>query len=512
MFEQFFLDKHDQVTFNLFKMLKARGTEPFTINRLSSELNLSYQKTLKTYHELETDLRAIQMADGHGDRAAGETFIDLATGVHVDSYRFYLLQHSVCFQFYTALLQNGAIDFDDFAKKHAVSSSTLRRKAEPFRRFLSERQLAFDMNNWVLQGSELAIRQLMSAFFNEAYRGGGTWPFTSISKEEVTRCYSTLQQLPSMFEDADLQVITLRRLISLAVQLLRIKQKHYFVPTAQMNQMLTGSESLSPLIFTTAYFPHVPPRALAAEQGYYYFMRISKLDLSRQASQLQQNIYAYFTSFDSPVRRFADQLLAALSEKLEPFQRLRVRSDQSLRTNLYRVVYTYYVINGTFIKASDFSDASEYSASGDLLRAQIQQYIHHIFQHAPERIFKRYLPEITESIFFVLLPDYEDFHPHALLQVRLEVEVQGIITRDMLDYMQGMGMIHVLPDNSVAPADVVITSSPNLNQMLAVMNGHLTAPTHRPHILYWGTENTEADLYSLLSKLRHLAAAKAASR
>ena len=99
MFEQFFLDKHDQVTFNLFKMLKARGTEPFTINRLSSELNLSYQKTLKTYHELETDLRAIQMADGHGDRAAGETFIDLATGVHVDSYLFYLLQHSVCFQF-----------------------------------------------------------------------------------------------------------------------------------------------------------------------------------------------------------------------------------------------------------------------------------------------------------------------------------------------------------------------------------------------------------------------------
>jgi hypothetical protein len=315
-----------------------------------------------------------------------------------------------------------------------------------------------------------------------------------------------------MFEDADLQVITLRRLISLAVQLLRIKQKHYFVPTAQMNQMLTGSDSLSALIFTTAYFPHVPPRALAAEQGYYYFMRISKLDLSRQASQLQQNIYAYFTSFDSPVRRFADQLLAALSEKLEPFQRLRVRSDQSLRTNLYRVVYTYYVINGTFIKASDFSDASEYSASGDLLRAQIQQYIHHISQHAPERIFKRYLPEITESIFFVLLPDYEDFHPHALLQVRLEVEVQGIITRDMLDYMQGMGMIHVLPDNSVAPADVVITSSPNLNQMLAVMNGHLTAPTHRPHILYWGTENTEADLYSLLSKLRRLAAAKAASR
>lgn len=511
MFEQFFLDKHDQVAFDLFKMLKARGDEPFTINRLSGELNLSYQKTLKTYHELEANLRAMQTAAGQSERAAAEAFTDLAMGVHVDSYRFFLLQRSVCFQFYTELLQNGAIDLEAFAKDHGVSTSTLRRKAEPFRRFLYERQLAFDMTNWVLQGSELTIRQLMTSFFNEAYRGG-SWPFTNISKDEVAACYTTLQNMPSMFEDPHPQVITLRRLISLAVQLLRIKQKHYFVPTAQMNQMLAESKQVNDLIFTSEYFPHIPRRALAAERCYYYFMRISKLDLSRQTSHLQQNIYTYFTSFDSPVRDFADQLLQALTDPLEPFQRLRVRSDQSLRTNLYRVVYTYYVINGTFIKASDFSDVTEYNASGDLLRKQIRNFIHHIPQHAPGRIFKRFLPDIAESIFFVLLPDYEDFHPHALLQVRLEIEIQGIITRDMLDFMQGLGLIHILPDNSAAPADVVITSSPNLTQMMATMSGHLISADEQPNTIYWGSDNTDDDLYSLLSKLRSMADAKAATR
>jgi hypothetical protein len=511
MFEQFFLDKHDQVTFDLFKMLKARGTEPFTINRLSGVLGLSYQKTLKTYHALENDLRTLQIADDHAERAHAETFYELATGIHVERYRFYLLQHSVCFQFYTELLQNGAISLDAFAHAHGVSSSTLRRKAEPFRSFLFERQLSFDMSNWVLQGSELTIRQLMTSFFNEAYRGG-TWPFTIITKSEVAACYKTLQNLPSAFEDPRPQVVTLRRLISLAVQLLRIKQKHYFVPTTQMNQMLAASHQSSPLIFTAEYFPHVPPRALAAERSYYFFMRVSKLDLSRQASHLQQNIYTYFTSFDSPVKRFADQLLAALTQSLDPFRKLRVQSDQSLRTNLYRVIYTYYVINGTFIKASDFSDVSDYQVSGAPLRAQIRNFIHSIPQSAPERVFKRYLPDITNSIFFVLLPDYEDFQPQALLQVRLDLEIQGIITRDMLDFMQGLGLINVLPDNSVAKADVVITSSQNLAKMLRTMNGELVARADQQKIIYWGSENSDDDLYSLLTKLRRLAAAKAAAQ
>lgn len=513
MFEHYFLDKHDEVAFKLFRMLKALGDQSFTVNKLSVGLKLSYQKTLKTYHELEANLRTIQLANHRPDLAQSESFQNLCLGIHVDTYRFFLLQHAICFQFYNQLLQDGQINFEHFAATHGVSTSTLRRRVEPFRKFLYTRKLAFDMNQWVLQGSELSIRQLMTTFFNEAYRGG-SWPFTELSKETVAECDTTLQTMPSMFQNKNTQVLTLRRMIALGVQLLRINQGHYFVPNSQMDKMLPDGKYLKDLVFTREFFPNLPPRALAAERYYYYFMRISKLDLSRQASPLQRNITNYFTSFDNPVRNFADTLLVALTQTLDPFHTMRIRTDAVLRTNLYRVAYSYFVINGTFIKASDFSDREEYDATGDDLLKAITTFIQNLPNASPARVFKRFLPDIAHSIFFVLLPDYEDFEPQALLQVRVELEIQGIITRDMLDFLQGLGILSILPDNSPAPADVIITSSPNLTNMVATMNGHFTAQTDAtgPTIMYWGSENTDADLYTLVRKLRNMANAKIQER
>lgn len=518
MFESYFFDKHSAIKFRLFQTLKSLNGEGFTVNKLSKTMSMSYQQTYNSFQDVMADLESMQgkasnRAKGKKDEKEND-FAALAKTVHVDTYRFYLLQQSVTFSFFNTLFQNDGIDSAKFCKDENISASTLRRRIEPFREFLQEKQIRFDPTTWKLQGTEFQIRMLLNSFYTEAFRGAG-WPFTGIDEKFVESALRTIDDRAAEIGWPKVPYASKQLLVDLAIQLLRISQHEYFIVNPRLQNLMRHfrdytdpTKPLDHLYFTKTNFPHLVDRVLDSERDYYFFTRASLLTSGVNDNQVDRILRGFFRSFDNPVTDFVDQMIATLTKNLAPSSSMHVQYDKHLQSNLYRISYTFYVLDGSFVKNSDFADSAEIMAGGKPLYKQISEFVRDLPTDSEARVFTRFLPDIARSIFFTLVPDLSDFKTAPLLTVRIENENQSFISRDIFHYLSSQSVIRVLPDDSDELADVIITSAPNVSQMAAEMAGAKLDWKRTPTIIYWGNENQDSDLYRLMVELETLAAAK----
>ncbi|WP_155286520.1 helix-turn-helix domain-containing protein [Lacticaseibacillus zhaodongensis] len=524
MFESYFFDKHAGVKFRLFQLLKSLNGAGFTINKLSKTLGYSYQQTYNAFQDLMADLETmagkVHTVTTDQDSEDGDKendFAALATDIHVDSYRFYLLQDSITFRFFNTVFQNDGVDSKAFCAAENISSSTLRRRIEPFRIFLQEKQIRFDYATWAMQGTELQIRMLMNTFYTEAFRGAG-WPFAEIDESKVKQLFSQINADSDKVGVAPVPFATKQLLVILGVQLLRIKQHKYFITNPRLQSITNHysgyANNYSPsatLIFNKDHFPHLVDRVLQAELEYYRFIRSTLLASGTEDTATDRNLRTYFCSFSNPVATFVAQLMDALTSNLAPSSSLHIRADKILQSNFYRIGYTFFVLDGAFVKSSDFNDSAEVMAGGKPLYDKIYKFIDELPTSSAAHLYTRFLPDIAQSVFYALVPDLSDFETEPPLTIRVENENQSFISRDVFKFLSALSMVRVIPDDSDEQADVIITSAPNVSQMAAEMAGAKLKWKHTPTMIYWGNENEDSDLYRLMVELMDLAAAKVAA-
>lgn len=530
IFEAFFFDKHAETTYRLFKLLKSLNGAPFTINKLSKQLGMSYQQTYNAYQDIMDDLQVIQAemtenksasvqtgvmdsasqanakkaapvsTDKDSDPATEMSFNSVAANIHVDNYRFHLLQGSLTFRFFDRVFQDGSIDANAFCLDNGVSISTLRRRVEPFRDFLQNNRVQFDPGTWEMHGGELIIRQLLASFYDEGYRGAG-WPFRTVPHDEALQLFNAINQAGDRALGIDrLSVATKRNMILIGVQLLRMQQGHIFTVNPRLQLLLRNFGELDPLIFTPTIMPDYDERTLHAERNYYYCARIGQIIMSTQETRSCFQLRDYFASFPNPVDRFVSGLFESLVADLEPPEMLHLRADKVLYTNLYKVTFLYYVMDGTFVNPSDFTDTTELLESGAPLVEKITNYIEELPKSDECHLFSRYLPSLAKSLFTVLIPDLADFETKPRLNVKLEMEAQSFITRDMLNFLKDASTIRILNSDTQEIPDLIITSMPNVTGMYDDMNGRASVDSGVP-TFYWGADNHDADLYNLMKQL-----------
>lgn len=506
MFEDYYFDRHTAVEFRLYQMLKTAPIQGLTINRMSELMSLSYQQTYNAYQNVVKHLLAMQPAlqppKGKRTKPDMET---LSENVHLEHFRFFLLNQSLAFQFYNACFQNDGVDVSSFCTEHKVSLSTLRRRLDPYRTFLRSKGINFDGASWQPLGNEMVIRFMLVAFFREGFRGA-PWPFTAISEEEAQKIFLVINQADFMGVD-HAQALTRRNLNKIAIIKMRLCQGHPVSPNRRLGQIidLKPTESIAP--FTPDYFPGVHQRILNIERGFYHFVRLSKLNVDDFDTQARQDLRATMAKNDMPVSGIVSYLHSQLTEGLEPSDALAVRTNPSLLTNLYRLCITYYVIDGDFVQETDFALSPEVFYGGLPVYQHLTKLMAEIPDDAPYALFKAYLPEFAKAVFEILVPILSLFETQPLLNVAVELEQYDTVTSDMLHFLEDISIIHLLPGLESRNADVIITSAPHIVQMSQEMRLK-DSDTVPPAIVYWGAHNQDSDLSRLLRGLADLAATK----
>lgn len=507
MFEDLFFDKRSEVSYRLFKLMKSLSGNSLTVSRLSTLMNLSYPQTYKAHQEVYADLVEINNKQLNRDVTVDSSFQELAGDITVEAYRFFLLKQSLAFQFIDEAFQNDGVDIDEFAKRAGLSTATIRRRLDPFRDLMQRNKLYFDQTTWAPRGPEFGLRSLLNAFYFEGYRGG-PWPFeNTISREDARQIFLVINKHNMLGVDQT-DVISRGNLIMIGVLKMRLKQGHAVPMSTRFDQLISYEKNADNEPFTAKYFPNVTERVLTNEMRHYHFLRAVVMSSSAHDTHGGRELRTHLQSFANPVDDFVQKVMDDLTTDMDSLSKLHTRGDVVLQTNMYRLGMAYYVMNGPYVRSSDFAERNALQNSGRGVYAQVAAAINSIPDSEPAGQFKRFMPDIAESLFNIFRMKFADFDATPMLKVTVEVDQRELVTDDMLQYLQDMNLIQLIPQSHANEADVILSSSSAVNTMIKKM-GYATEDERQPEILYWGLENHDLDLFRLAETIRNFALAKA---
>ncbi|KRM87787.1 hypothetical protein FD19_GL000062 [Lacticaseibacillus thailandensis DSM 22698 = JCM 13996] len=185
-------------------------------------------------------------------------------------------------------------------------------------------------------------------------------------------------------------------------------------------------------------------------------------------------------------------------------------ANQVVATNMFKVMLNYYVLGRTFVKAADFGDTQEQMQHYQPLMTAIHQCITTIPKDAPEHIFTRLVDDIELALFTTLTPVLPLFKTIEPLNIRLELEGESFLNKDIVGFLNSFAVINVLPqDSSVAP-DVILCSIDNYDKVYNLLHLGAGKLDPEPTIIHWSNQSEDTTLLNLLGRINELANAKAA--
>jgi hypothetical protein len=516
MYERFFLEGTAATKYDVFKYLNEHGDKSITVAQIAKALRSSYSKAQHATELMTSDLQSLQHRLGNEQAAQASDFRVISANIAPEDYRYFLLLESPTFRFYDQVFQGENVSMAAFAKDQGVSVSTMRRKIEPFREYLVSQGVVLDIRNWSLSGNELAIRIFLESLYTDLYNGK-TWPLRRVDEAQVTRLCASLHEWSEYKHFQQTSFVTSRERIVLGLQIMRINCGHFFTPSSAFNVIHSQQIPEIP-IFSDTNFPQLAPHQLSAESKYAIFNSVSRLNYSAQDTELQRYIRGFFEREENPVVTLVQGVLDALQSQMTPMARAYLNANQTVITNLYRVVYTYYIVGGRFTTVNRIE-----SATADALRSRqgltdvVAAYIRNIPTRNPEHVFSRFLPDIAQTLITVMLPVLNEYAPHPLVLVRLELEYLDSDIVDLMNLLTTTGVISLLPDSSQSEADIIITASTSIDPMIAEMTGDFVAAERlrsreaREHVLYWNPEHDLAEVPALRRRILAIAANKCAA-
>ncbi|MCP9309608.1 helix-turn-helix domain-containing protein [Lacticaseibacillus paracasei] len=496
MFEASFFDRHSLINYQLFRAMKTLQQTTMSINTLSRNTGLSYSQTYTAFQTVLAQLNQI-LPDKKIDES---NFAAVLPDVSIDRYRFSLLKNSLPFEFFDGVFKNPHSDFHAFKQHHQTSISTLRRRISPFRDYLADNGVTLNSTTWAIEGDELHIRLAMFTFFTLAYRGAG-WPFSTAEEREAKALLKVINQTKQAFLVSPIQPMSKEALLILAIQMLRINCGHALLPNRRMQLLFDGETELPDLIFTPDYFPNLSASELKAEKQYYYFSRMYFMTVTRQPHQIDYQIMTHFQSKDNLVNRFVRHLVTSLNNQLKETKSQLIAENQVMIANLYRLSFTEYVLNGHFSQRLDFASTLHDEARTSQLTAKIRDCLKRIPKMAPESIYADFTSQFINGLYILVNDNYPELNRDMQMVVNVLIEHDSFVKRDLLNFLNDLGFIRVVPPTEAINPDLIITTLTKPKRVIPCM-GHPFDPT--VPLITWSKEPSNQDYFHLFQRLKRL--------
>ncbi|MDG3060487.1 MULTISPECIES: helix-turn-helix domain-containing protein [Lacticaseibacillus] len=496
MFEASFFDRHSLINYQLFRAMKTLPQTTISINALSRSTGLSYSQTYTAFQTVLVQLNKI-IPDEAVDEANFTQFLKRVT---LNQYRFALLKDSLPFEFFDDVFKNPHPDFHQFKENHQTSVSTLRRRITPFRDYLADNGVSLNSTTWAIEGDELHIRLAMFTFFMLAYRGAG-WPFSADQEQQAKTLLTEINQVAPTFLLVPVQPMSKEALVVLAIQLMRIKAGHTLLPNRRMQLLFSEHDDLPDLIFTQSRFPNLSASELKAEKQFYYFMRMYFMTVTRQPQTLDRQIIDHFDETDNLVNRFVFGLLSHLNDQLKETDRQLIAESQVMIANLYRLSFNEYVLDGRFSQRIDFAQSPYEEADSSQLAAEIQRYLKKIPKSMPESIFADFPEPFVSGLYLLVKDNYPELNRDMQMVVNVLIEHDSFAKRDLLNFLDDLGFIRVVPPDAAVKPDLIITSLTKPKRVIPRL-GHPFDPA--TPLITWMPEPTDLDYFNLYRRLKQL--------
>lgn len=496
MFEASFFDRHSLTNYQLFRAMKTLPQTTLSINALSRATGLSYSQTYTAFQTVLVQLNQMIPAETIDEA----NFAQFLGNVTINQYRFALLKKSLPFVFFDDVFKNPHPDFHTFKEVHQTSVSTLRRRITPFRDYLADNGVNLNSTTWAIEGDELHIRLAMFTFFMLAYRGAG-WPFSAEEEKQAKTLLTVINQTDPDFLLMPVEPMSKEALVVLAIQLMRIKQGHPLLPNRRMQLLFSGHEDLPDLIFTSEQFPNLSDSQLKAEKQFYYFMRLYFMTVTRQPQKIDRQLLTHFGETDNLVNRFVTGLVDHLNDQLKKTDRQPIAESQVMIANLYRLSFNEYVLNGRFSQRLDFAQSLYDEADSSTLATAIQRYLKQIPKSMPESVFADFPDQFISGLYLLVSDNYPELNHDMQMIVNVLIEHDSFAKRDLLDFLNDLGFIRVVPPVEAVKPDLIITSITKPKRVIPRL-GHPFDPT--TPLITWMPEPTDLDYFHLYQRLKQL--------
>lgn len=492
MFEAYFYDKHTQTNYHVFRLLKARQHDSFTINRLSLEAKLSYSQAYNAFQDIMT---ALQAKNAHGSGPLNETeYARLSADVTVDDYRYFLLSDSMAFRFFDYAFRQSTPDVHQFCSDWGLSISTLRRRIAPFKRYLTSKGLRLNTSTWALEGDELKARMLILTFYNMAYRGVG-WPFSERAFQTAKQRYLYLTQGQARLFGPSTTSMK-QELLLLAVQAMRIEQGHILAVPDRIPDLF--AEFRAPgTDFPAETLPPLTKVQRQCERNFYDFACWHFISLSHTVSARDQAVMRVLGQPATCAHHFAHGLLSYLQAQCPPADRQEESQLAMLNVNLHRVADTYLTLQGDFAKRLDFMDLNRDLAESGRLPSLIKTYFDHL-DRCQVGALVDYYNAMYQVLYILLAPAFPGLNADHQLKVAVIVDAGTFMSRDLNSFLNALTFIDLVsPARNVLP-DVIITS---LSVPQVLKDYYSPERLKQVTVIHWQPEVADEDFFNLLSTL-----------
>ncbi|MGM0126052.1 hypothetical protein IGI37_003453 [Enterococcus sp. AZ194] len=490
LYEELIMDSSTLIKFNLFKKIIRLNDEHYPVTQLAEEMDLNYQQTMIDLSEIDKDLT--QLNPNHRSLLIGagkiNSFDITAT---IDEYRYFLLTHSVPFQFMIYFLNEPHPSINDFCEEFFVSRSTVSRKIAKLRSYLHKFHLRLTYTDAGLVGDERIIR---IALFILVWLGtrGMYWPL-NVSEEKA-------EQLATSYSE----YFPLRR-----TYLGRLELKFFagiILSRLVRNKFAKYDKHYDFLLKKNAYYDtekleeqlDIPltPKQLKGESGFIAFLaHFAPFYTIEDDKSLQQTI-ENFAARPNPVSDLTNKFLSYMKKQYftaEP----ELLDHPLIMGNLLNVGFSFYVLRQKYPSIHGLVVQPQMRAhSSKEFQEKVTQFFY-VARKEPEFQFitDEVLPEISIMFASVLLPYYDRVKYSEKLQVSLAMEHNFLLVKGLYQFLDDLRFIEAEPYNPSKNSDydLVISSS------LLLKQEHPDLP-----IYFWDHSSSESELISLYQKLRHL--------
>ena len=490
LYEELIMDSSTLIKFNLFKTLTRLNNDHYPVTHLAEEVDLNYQQTMIDLAEIDRDLE--ELHENHVSILIGAGKINsFNISSTIDEYRYFLLTHSVPFQFMLYFLNEPEPNVDKFCEKYYVSRSTVSRKIAKFKAYLHQFHLRLTYTDAGLVGDERIIR---IALFILVWLGtrGMYWPL-KVSEEKAEQ-----------FADACAKYFPLSR-----TYLGRLELKFFagiILSRLPRNKFAKYDKHYDFLLQKNSYYDFheiealldipLTPKQIKGESSFIFFLaHFAPFYTLEDDESLQQTLLDFSTRLNpvySLTREFLDYVRKQFF-KAEP----ELLDSPLILGNLLNVGFSFYVFRQVYP-----------SIHGLVVQPQMQAHSNQEFQDKIDQFFSfvrkdpefqfitdEVLPEISKTYANVLLPYYDRVKYSKKLQVSLAMEHNFLLVKGLYQFLDDLKFVQAEPYNTSKndDYDLVISSS------LLLKQEHPELPVY-----FWDHSSSESELISLYQKLRNL--------
>lgn len=480
-FEALFLEKADRQKFQMFQILTAFNAESLTVADLAARMDQSYQMTYNVFQELATDMGGILKVTPA--QAKKRLMARAAFPFTVDEYRLYLMERSIAFQFIDYLLQGNRPTTDHFTAEHFISRSTLTRKTAPLRKFLQRYQLKLSVTQPALLGPEPQIRLFLGTLYWLTYHGI-RWPFVSISEATIAREY---RELASARREP---LMALQEIQFWGLCRVRIAHGNYVRDVQLIDELFADCPLFAAPSYDPKLFFNAPADVPHAEQRFFCFLQ-QKTIIFTPPSRTDRALYEFFKQQNGPVWQFAtgllDHLRALSGANLSP----EALAQTQVPLNVMRFACSFVIMNGDYVKLSDFFVPQEITYQQSHLRDVLADYLRNLPSTEFNRVLKR-TPCVLDMLFYLFAPFLRYLHWDETVAVKVQLDANDFLNHAVLDFLDNLPIVRRVAASAPAP-DLVLTTPEDA-----------AANTRNETIFDWHVDATTTDYFELYHTVLNL--------